>query len=206
MPEAWVRERKRDYYYRRAKKEKYRSRATYKLLQVAQKYRFLKKGDVVVDLGAAPGGWLQATRKVVGRHGFILGVDLRNIEPLQASNILTIVGDITDPETQKRIEEILPALADAVVSDASPNISGVWEIDHARQVDLARESLKIALRVLKKNGNFFVKVFQGDMFRDFVEEVGKYFVRVEVIKPEASRSKSAEVFVLGIGLQRIEFE
>jgi 23S rRNA (uridine2552-2'-O)-methyltransferase len=201
-----VRERKRDYYYRRAKKEKYRSRATYKLLQVAQKYRFLKKGDVVVDLGAAPGGWLQATRKVVGRHGFILGVDLRNIEPLQASNILTIVGDITDPETQKRIEEILPALADAVVSDASPNISGVWEIDHARQVDLARESLKIALRVLKKNGNFFVKVFQGDMFRDFVEEVGKYFVRVEVIKPEASRSKSAEVFVLGIGLQRIEFE
>lgn len=201
MPEAWVRERKRDYYYRRAKEEKYRSRATYKLLQAAEKYRFLQKGDVVVDLGAAPGGWLQAARKIVGTQGFVLGVDMKYIEPFDASNVLTLIGDIADPETQKHVEEVLPSLADAVVSDVSPNISGVWEIDHARQVDLARVSLNIALRVLTKRGSFFVKVFQGDMFRDFVEEMRKNFVRVEVVKPGASRSKSAEVFVLGMGLR-----
>ncbi len=202
LPKAWVRERKRDYYYRKAKEEKYRSRATYKLLQAVKKYRFLKKGDVVVDLGAAPGGWLQVSREIVGEEGFVLGVDLKKVKPLEAANVHTIVGDITDSETQKQIERILPASADAVISDVSPSISGVWEVDHARQVDLARESLRIALNLLKDGGNFFVKVFQGDMFQDFVEEVKQHFVRVEIIKPEASRAKSAEIFVLGIGSKK----
>lgn len=202
MPKAWVRERKRDYYYRKAKEEKYRSRSTYKLLQPVRKYHFLKKGDVVVDLGAAPGGWLQISRKIVGDEGFVLGVDLKSIQPLEAANIYTIVGDITDPETQKEIERVLPSLADAVISDISPNVSGVWEVDHARQIDLAHESLMFALRVLRKNGNFFVKVFQGDMFQGFVAEIRQYFTRVEIIKPKASRSKSAEIFVLGMGLKK----
>lgn len=197
-----MRERKRDYYYRKAKEEKYRSRAAYKLLQVVKRYRFLKKGDVVVDLGAAPGGWLQAARKIVGNDGFVLGVDLKRIEPLEAANVHTVVGDITAPETQEQIEHILPSSADVVISDVSPNISGVWEVDHARQVDLARESLKLALRLLRVDGNFFVKVFQGDMFHDFVEKVKQHFARVEIIKPKASRAKSAEVFVLGIGLKK----
>ena len=202
LPKAWVRERKRDYYYRKAKEEKYRSRATYKLLQAVKKYRFLRKGDVVVDLGAAPGGWLQASRKIVGSKGFVLGVDIKNIQPIEAANIHTIVGDITDPETQKRIKRILPASANVVISDVSPNISGAWDVDHARQIDLARESLLLALKLLKTNGSFFVKVFQGDMFQDFVEEVRRHFVRVEIIKPKASRAKSAEIFVLGMGLKK----
>lgn len=202
LPKAWVRERKRDYYYRKAKEEKYRSRATYKLLQAIKKYRFLKKGDVVVDLGAAPGGWLQASRKIVGTEGFVLGVDLKSIKPLEVTNVHTMVGNITDPETQKQIEKILPSLADAVISDVSPNISGVWEVDHARQIDLARESLRLALKLLRKNGNFFVKVFQGDMFKGFVEEVRQHFARVEIVKPKASRAKSAEMFVLGMGLKK----
>ena len=198
MPKAWARERKRDYYYRKAKEEKFRSRATYKLLQVIKKYHLLKKGDVVIDLGAAPGGWLQACRKIVGEEGFVLGVDLKSISPLKEANVYTIVGDITDPEIQKQIEKVLPSLADAVISDVSPNVSGVWEVDHARQIDLARKSLMLALILLKENGNFFVKVFQGDMFRNFVKEVRQQFARVEIIKPKASRAKSAEIFVLGM--------
>jgi len=202
LPKAWVRERKRDYYFRKAKEEKYRSRATYKLLQAVKKYRFLRKGDVVVDLGAAPGGWLQASRKIVGKAGFVLGVDLKSIDPLKVANVHTITGDITDSEISKQIERILPSLVDAVISDVSPNVSGVWEVDHARQIDLARQSLTLALKFLKANGNFFVKVFQGDMFKGFVEEVREHFARVEIMKPKASRAKSAEIFVLGMGLKK----
>lgn len=202
LPKAWVRERKRDYYYRKAKEEKYRSRATYKLLQAIKKYHFLKKGDVVVDLGAAPGGWLQAARKIVGNEGFVLGVDLKRIQPLEAANVQIIVGDITDSETQKEIEGTLPSLADAVISDVSPNVSGIWEVDHARQIDLARVSLTLALKLLRVKGNFFVKVFQGDMFQSFVKEVGQHFARVEIIKPKASRARSAEIFVLGMNLKK----
>lgn len=201
MSRAWLNERKHDFYYRKAKEEKYRSRAAYKLLQCNTKYRFLNKGQIVVDLGAAPGGWLQASRKLVGKEGLVVGVDLKEIVPLPFTNIVSVVGDIRENETHNSIEEILPGSADAVVSDVSPNVSGVWEVDHARQIDLARNSLKIALKVLRTNGNFFVKVFQGDMFQGFVGEVKRYFDRVEIIKPRASRSKSSEVFVLGMGLK-----
>ncbi|MCK4933060.1 RlmE family RNA methyltransferase [Candidatus Bathyarchaeota archaeon] len=201
MPNAWLRERKRDYYYRKAKEEKYRSRASYKLLEVVWKYHFLNEGDVVVDLGAAPGGWLQAARKTVGGEGFVLGVDFNIIQPVEEANVCAIIGDITQPETIKKIKEILPSLADAVISDVSPNVSGVWEVDHARQIELARSSLAIAAEILRSGGNFFVKVFQGDMFDDFIREVKNYFRRVKIIKPKASRAKSAEIFVLGMGMK-----
>ncbi len=140
----------------------------------------------------------------MGKEGFVLGVDLKSIKPLETANTQTLVGDITSPETQKLIEEILRSKADVIVSDVSPNISGIWEVDHAKQMDLACESLKLALRLLKRGGNLFVKVFQGDMFKGFVETVKEHFARVEIIKPEASRAKSAEVFVLGIGLKRVD--
>lgn len=201
LPNAWLRERKRDYYYRKAKEEKYRSRASYKLLEVVWKYHFLNEGDVVVDLGAAPGGWLQAARKTVGGEGFVLGVDFNIIQPVEEANVCAIIGDITQPETIKKIKEILPSLADAVISDVSPNVSGVWEVDHARQIELARSSLAIAAEILRSGGNFFVKVFQGDMFDDFIREVKNYFRRVKIIKPKASRAKSAEIFVLGMGMK-----
>lgn len=199
LPKTWASQRKKEYYYRKAKEEEYRSRATYKLLQAVEKYHFIKKGDIVVDLGAAPGGWLQATRGIVGKEGFILGVDLKEIAPLNEKNIFTIVSDIVNPETDRLIKNILPSLADVVVSDVSPRVSGIWEIDHARQVSLARKSLVIALKVLRANGNFFVKAFQGDMFKDFFEDVRKYFLNVKIAKPKASRPKSSEIFVLGRG-------
>lgn len=131
-----------------------------------------------------------------------MGVDLKNVKPLDASNVQTIEGDITDSETQKEIERILPSFADVVISDVSPNVSGVWEVDHARQIDLARESLILSLKILRIGGNFFVKVFQGDMFQSFVEEVRQHFSRVEIVKPKASRAKSAEIFILGMNLKK----
>jgi 23S rRNA (uridine2552-2'-O)-methyltransferase len=205
LPKAWVQERKKDYYYRKAKEENYRSRATYKLFQAVGKYRFMKEDDVVVDLGAAPGGWTQASRKIVGPQGFVLGVDLKPIEPFRERNVKTIIGDIMDEETITQILEVLPRKADVVISDASPNISGIWELDHARQIELAQKALEIALKVLKPNGNFFVKVFQGDMLQDFIGKVKQHFRDVKVIKPKASRAKSSELFVLGLGLKASEF-
>ncbi|MEM2317826.1 MAG: RlmE family RNA methyltransferase [Candidatus Bathyarchaeia archaeon] len=205
MPKAWIQERKKDYYYRKAKEENYRSRAAYKLFQAVGKYRFMKEGDVVVDLGAAPGGWTQASRRIVGPRGFVLSVDLKPMEPFEERNVKTIIGDITEEETVDQILEILPRKADVVVSDASPNISGIWELDHARQIDLAQKALEIALKVLRPRGNFFVKVFQGDLLEDFVGKVKQHFKDVRVIKPKASRAKSAELFVLGLCLKTSEY-
>jgi 23S rRNA (uridine2552-2'-O)-methyltransferase len=201
LPKAWIQERKRDYYYKKAKEEKYRSRAAYKLFEAIKKYRFIKKGDVVVDLGAAPGGWVQAARKIVGSKGFVLGVDLKPIEPFPQSNVRTIIGDINEDETFEQILNMLPKKADVVISDASPNISGIWEVDHARQIDLAQKALEIALETLKPSGNFFVKVFQGDLLDDFIEKVERCYEIVKVIKPKASRAKSSEMFILGIRLK-----
>jgi len=201
LPKAWIQERKRDYYYKKAKEEKYRSRAAYKLLQAVKKYKFISKGDVVVDLGAAPGGWIQAASRIIGKNGFVLGVDLKPIKPFLQDIIQTVIGDINEEETLQQILSILPEKADVVISDVSPNISGIWEVDHARQIDLAEQSMKIALKVLKPSGNFFVKVFQGDMFDDFVKKVKEHFRVVKIVKPKASRAKSSEMFVLGLFLK-----
>ncbi len=154
-----------------------------------------------MDLGAAPGGWLQATRKIVGVDGFVLGVDLLEIEPLRDDNVLTITGDISNCETLSLIRNVLPSPVDVLISDVSPKVSGVWEIDHACQIDLARRSLFFALELVRTGGNFFVKAFQGEMFKDFVKEVNKHFYRVEIVKPKASRPESAEIFVLGFDLK-----
>jgi 23S rRNA (uridine2552-2'-O)-methyltransferase len=204
LPKAWIQDRKRDYYYQKAKAEQYRSRATYKLSQAATKYQFIRTGNVVVDLGAAPGGWIQAARKIVGNRGFVLGVDLKPIAPFPQEYVRTIVGDISEPETLQQILDFLPRKADAVISDASPNISGIWEVDHARQIDLANQALQIALNILRPSGNFFVKVFEGDMLNDFIKTVEKHFKTVKVIKPKASRAKSSELFILAMNLKSLD--
>ena len=198
MPKEWVRKHKRDYYYRKAKREDLRSRASFKLLEAVEKYDFMKLGDVVVDLGAAPGGWLQISRRIVGESGFVLGVDIDRIEPLGFANVVTIVGDIRNPEIIGRIKALLPRPADVVLSDVSPNVSGVWELDHARQIGLAERSLEIALEVLRREGNFLVKVFQGYLHEEFLRLVRRCFYKVKVVKPKASRKESAEIYILGI--------
>jgi len=202
LPKAWIQDRKRDYYYKKAKLEKYRSRAAYKLFEAIKKYHFIEYGDVVVDLGAAPGGWTQAARKTVGNKGFVLGVDLKSVEPFPQPYVRTIICDITEPEAMPQILEMLPRKADVVISDASPNISGIWEVDHARQIDLAQQALQIALQTLRPSGNFFVKVFEGDMLDDFIQKVKRDFETVVVVKPKASRAKSSEIFILGRHLRK----
>lgn len=202
LPKAWIQDRKRDYYYQKAKAENYRSRATYKLSLTARKYNFIRRGDVVVDLGAAPGGWIQAARKIAGKTGFILGVDLKPIDPFPQEYVRTIVADFTEPGTAKQIMDFLPRKADVVLSDASPNISGIWEVDNARQIDLASDALRVALDVLCPSGNFFVKVFEGNMLPGFVKSVKKHFEIVKVIKPKASRARSSEMFLLAMKLKQ----
>ncbi|MGW8288999.1 MAG: RlmE family RNA methyltransferase [Candidatus Bathyarchaeia archaeon] len=202
MPNAWVNERKREYYYRKAKEEKFRSRASYKLLQAVTKYNFIKPGYVVLDLGAAPGGWTQAARKLVEDTGFVLAVDLKQIESFDESNVRTVIGDISEPQTVENILEILPRSADVVVSDVAPNVSGIWELDNARQIDLAQQSLKVAASVLRYGGNFFVKVFQGSSTNRFINEVRRQFSFVKIVKPRASRAKSAELYVLGMNYKK----
>jgi 23S rRNA (uridine2552-2'-O)-methyltransferase len=201
LPKAWIQDRKREYYYRKAKEENYRSRATYKLVQANEKYQFIRRNDVVVDLGAAPGGWIQAARKMVGKNGYVLGVDLKPIEPFTQEYIRTIVGDLTEPEIVEEILSFLPHKADVVISDAAPNITGVWEVDHARQIDLATKALEISLSLLRPLGNFFVKAFEGDLLNDFIQTVKTHFETVKIVKPQASRAKSSEMYILAMNLK-----
>lgn len=198
MTKKWLRERKGEYYHRMAVVEGYRSRAAYKLLQAAEKYHFIKEGDVVIDLGAAPGGWMQVTRRLVGEGGYVLGVDLKPIEVLRVANVSSIVGDIEKLD-EKDILKKLPREADVVLSDISPNISGVWDLDHARQIYLSEISLKLAVSVLRVGGSFYVKVFQGSSFKEFIDKVKVYFRDVRIIKPPASRKESAEIYVIAMG-------
>ncbi len=203
MPKSknWIKERKQEYYYKKAKAENYRSRATYKLAQTIEKYHFIKYGNIVVDLGAAPGGWIQAARKVAGKKGFVLGVDLKPIAPFEQAYIRTIVCDMTEPGTVQQILSFLPSKADVVLSDMSPNISGVWEVDHAVQIDLATKAMETALQILGPGGNFFCKVFEGDLVKDFIKTVEQHFEEVKFIKPKASRAKSSEMYVLALGMK-----
>jgi 23S rRNA (uridine2552-2'-O)-methyltransferase len=206
MPKAWIRERKNEYYYKKAKEENYRSRAIYKLSQANEKYGFIKRNDVVVDLGAAPGGWVQAARKMTGKHGFVLGVDLKPIEPFTQEYIRTIIADLTEPDIATQILSFIPRKADVVLCDAAPNITGVWEVDHACQIDLATRAYGIAQCILRTGGNFFVKVFQGDLLDSYILTLKSGFEEVRLVKPPASRTKSSEMYLLALGLKGSDTE
>jgi 23S rRNA (uridine2552-2'-O)-methyltransferase len=185
---------KRDFFYNKAKQMGYRSRAAFKLQFINEKYQLLKKGDTVVDLGAAPGGWLQVAKEIT--EGTVIGVDLQKIEPVEG--VITIKGDMTSPETQAKIFEKVEKV-DAVICDAAPNVSGNWALDHGRSIDLSNIALDVAAKILSPGGNFVVKVFQGDMFEGFVNRVKKNFTFVTSYKSEASRQQSAEIYVIGKG-------
>jgi 23S rRNA (uridine2552-2'-O)-methyltransferase len=201
LPKAWLNERKNEYYFKKAKEENYRSRSTYKLVQANEKYGFIRRNNIVVDLGAAPGGWIQAARKMTGKNGFVLGVDLKPIEPFTQEYIRTIIADFTETGTIDVIMSFLPRKADVVLCDAAPNITGVWEVDHARQIDLAEKALEIAQCVLGPAGSFFVKVFEGELLNDFTQTVKTLFDEVKLVKPQASRQQSSEMYLLALGLK-----
>ncbi len=156
---------------------------------------------MVVDLGAAPGGWIQAARKMTGKNGYVLGVDLKPIDPFTQEYVRTIIADFNEPGIVNQIRSFLPREADAVISDAAPNITGVWEVDQARQIDLATKALEIAQCILRPQGNFFVKLFEGEMFNEFILKVKDLFETVKIVKPQASRQKSSEMYLLALGLK-----
>jgi len=190
----WLKKRRRDFYYRKAKLEGLRSRAAYKLEQLDKKFKIFKGVKKVLDLCCAPGGWLQYSLSRIGDDGLIIGVDLVEIAPLP--NVYFIRGDITREETLEKIVKVANGKIDLVLSDCSPNVSGIWELDHARQIYLAETSLKIARKVLRKGGKFVVKVFQGDLFNNYLDKVRAFFKMVKVTKPEASRKESAEMYII----------
>jgi len=185
---------RRDSYYWQAKDEGYRSRASYKLLQINKKYNVIEEGSTVVDLGAAPGGWLQVAKKL--SQGRVVGVDLQRIVPIDG--VETIKGDITSDKTIKKIMDAVgEGGADVVICDAAPNLSGNWSLDHARSIDLAGSALECAKKILKSGGHFVVKVFQGDMFKDRLDDIRSNFTYTRAYSPHASRSQSAEIYVVG---------
>jgi 23S rRNA (uridine2552-2'-O)-methyltransferase len=185
---------RKDQYRRLAKDQGYRARSAYKLLQLNSSYRILKKGNKVVDLGCAPGGWLQVATKEVGSSGRVVGIDLKPVEPVAGATILQ--GSIEDPYMLARIADILGGKADVVLSDLAPNVSGVWDIDQARQISLSTTALGFAKQVLRGGGSAVFKVFEGEMLGEFKAELKNSFGRVLLSKPTASRQESSELYVV----------
>ena len=185
---------RRDQYRRLAKDQGYRARSAYKLLQINRSYNIIKKGDKVVDLGCAPGGWLQVAMKEVGSSGKVIGADLKQVTPVAGATILQ--GSIEDPNVLSKIAEILGCKADVVLSDMAPNVSGVWDIDHARQISLSTIALGFVQQVLRVGGSSVFKVFEGDMLKEFKSELRKSFGKVLLNKPSASRQESSELYII----------
>jgi 23S rRNA (uridine2552-2'-O)-methyltransferase len=185
---------RRDQYRRLAKDQGYRARSAYKLLQMNRSYKIIKKGDKVVDLGCAPGGWLQVAMKEVGSSGKVIGVDLKPVTPVAGATILQ--GSIENPNMLSKIAEILGCKADVILSDMAPNVSGVWDIDHARQISLSTIALGFARQVLRVGGSSVFKIFEGEMLKEFKSELRKSFGKVLLSKPSASRQESSELYIV----------
>jgi 23S rRNA (uridine2552-2'-O)-methyltransferase len=195
------RTRQREFYYREAVREGYRSRASYKLIQIHKKFNVFKAGDLVIDVGAAPGGWSQVASHLVIPNGRVFAVDLEFLEPMD--NVLAIQGDISDPETHERLKTIIGEPVDIIISDLSPNVTGNWSTDHARQIYLTEQALRLcASGLLKRGGKFVCKLFMGDLFEDYIANLKKLFHFVYFYKPMASRKTSAETYAIAKGLKK----
>ena len=198
---SWMQEHVSDAYVKRARVEGMRSRAAYKLDEIAARDRLLKPGMVVVDLGAAPGGWSQVAAGRVGPRGRVIALDLLEMPSLPGVTFLR--GDFRDDATLAELERMLGGQrADLVLSDMAPNLSGIASSDQARVLELAELALDFALKHMKPKGNFLVKTFQGAGFEDYLKILRSRFSAVAVRKPEASRDRSREVYLLGKGLKR----
>jgi 23S rRNA (uridine2552-2'-O)-methyltransferase len=192
----WMMEHINDVYVQRAKAEGYRSRAAYKLIEVVERDKLLKQGMVVVDLGATPGGWSQVAAAKVGASGRVIALDLLPMDSLR--NVTFVQGDFREESVVKAVElELAGRLIDLVLSDMSPNISGIALSDQARAMHLAELALEFATKHLKPGGGLLVKVFQGSGFQEFLREMRSHFNKVVTRKPEASRGRSNELYLLG---------
>ena len=191
----WLAEHFDDPYVKQAQQQGLRSRAAFKLLELQEKYHLIRPGMTVIDLGAAPGGWCQVARPLVGPEGRVIALDILAMEPLDGVEF--IHGDFTEDAPLQRLEDLLGGTgADLVLSDMAPNISGMATVDQAKAMYLAELALEFARAQLKPGGDLVVKLFQGSDFDSYVREVRSLFARVQVIKPRASRPRSKEVYLL----------
>jgi 23S rRNA (uridine2552-2'-O)-methyltransferase len=191
----WLREHFTDEYVKRAQAEGYRSRAAYKLLEIHEKDHLLRPGQIVVDLGAAPGGWSQLAARFVGGHGVVIALDILPMEPLPGVDF--IEGDFREAAVLERLLNALNGRpADLVISDMAPNTSGIKAVDQPRGMYLAELALDFARRCLRPGGDFLTKAFQGEGFDPFLRELRAAFATVAIRKPRASRARSAEQYLL----------
>jgi 23S rRNA (uridine2552-2'-O)-methyltransferase len=198
MPRRFVQQRRRDPYFRAAQREGLRSRAAFKLAYVDDRYRLLRPGARVLDLGAAPGGWSLVARDRVGPRGQVVAVDPRAIEPIDGVDV--VHGRVGDPKLAERLRS---ERFDVVVSDMSPRISGAYGTDHARSVALVRDAFALARSVLAPGGAFVAKVFDGDMVGEVERELEGSFARVRRTKPPASREPSSEIYLVAVGFRPV---
>ena len=185
-----------DYWTKKARSERYPARSVYKLEEIDRKYKLLRPGAHVLDLGAAPGSWLLYAVKRVGPSGRLIGVDLNQPESFSQDNISFIPGDVLDMKPEELAEA---APYDIVLSDMAPATTGIKTTDQARSLELCRQALALARNLLKNDGTFFVKIFQGPDVDDYVGEVKEYFQTVRRVKPKSSRDISPEFFILAMG-------
>lgn len=191
-----------DFYSREAKRLGFRARSVFKLRQIQEKHRFVKFGDAVLDLGAAPGSFLQYLSRAVGPKGFVLGVDLAPIKGLRLRNVKTLCLDLTQKDFNSgNLLTYLPHYKkrfDCLTADLAPNTTGIPDVDQARSIELNEQVLKIAQICLKHGGYLLTKVFQGEDFQEFIKKFKMTFRETKIIKPKATRGQSFEVFLLGI--------
>ncbi|GDX61092.1 MAG: RlmE family RNA methyltransferase [Nitrosospira sp.] len=195
---AWMKEHVNDFFVKQAKKEGYRSRAAYKLIEIDRRDHLFKPGITMVDLGAAPGSWSQIAANKVGPNGIIISLDILEMSALPG--VTFIRGDFRDETVLAELRKNLGnRLIDLVISDMSPNITGIEISDQARSIYLAELALQFSIEQLNFGGNFLVKVFQGSGFEAFLKVMRITFKKVLIRKPEASRDRSSELYVLGLG-------
>lgn len=186
-----------DHYFHRAKKEHYLARAVYKLQEIQDRHRLVRQGDRVLDLGAAPGSWMQLTSRIVGPNGLVVGIDLQPMTHLFPDHVVTLQQDVFDDVTLDLLASRYGPF-DVVMSDMAPKTSGIKSADAARSELLFERALDVACRVLRPGGHFLAKIFQGEDFHGLLGRVKRLFRRVKVIKPEASRKQSREIYVLAM--------
>lgn len=190
---------RKDHYYRKARGKGYLSRAAFKLEQINSSSRVIKKGDAVVDIGCAPGGWSQVALNIVGTRGIVIGIDVLKECRIERKNFIFINRDVRDGKCPDEVVSRIGRKSDVVISDAAPNTTGITFTDQARSADLVRDVLGFATRVLRRGGNILVKVFDGPETRDLVNEMRVLFNRVERVRPPATRKESFEIYLVGMG-------
>ena len=195
---GWLKRHVNDPYVKQAQKDGYRSRASYKLLEVQEKYKLIRPGMSVVDLGAAPGGWSQVTSRLIGGEGRLIASDILEMDSIP--DVTFIQGDFTEDKVLAQIlEAVGNSQVDLVISDMAPNMSGTPEVDMPKAMFLCELALDLAARILKQGGNFVIKVFQGEGFDAYVKDARQKFDKVQMIKPDSSRGSSREQYMLAWG-------